>query len=353
MRHKELVFFYKPLVKYFTDMTLFYITAPNLISFIESFLRQYRIYGLMAEGEDLFWQKLNNDNTPNITITRYRALQPVKTFFFPVKEEVSEDSPEMKTMLVGVKGCDINHLKTTDAIFSSGVVTDPYYAKKREDTIIISSDCDKFKSCCFCTLMGEAPYAAKGFDLNLTPTRSGYLVETGTPRGEALVASRKHFFQDPQPVIIQERDILRSKMTQAVASNNKDFTWTDPKSTVSKEYNSQKWENDIASTCVECDACRFSCGTCYCFLLSETNKLWGKIRTWDSCQSAGYARVAGGSNPKKTRGARLRNLYTCKLVYRHENFGFYACTGCGRCIDACQGKIDIRKSLQKLSTPDK
>jgi sulfhydrogenase subunit beta (sulfur reductase) len=334
-------------------MPLFYITSPNLISFIQSFLRQYRIYGLIAEGDDLFWQKLNVDNISNISITRYRALTPVKSFFFPLKEDLGNELSEVNTMLIGVKSCDLNHLKTTDVIFSEGVISDPYYAKKREETIIISSDCDRFKPSCFCTLMGEAPYATKGFDLNLTPTRSGYLVETGSQRGQALVASRKHYFQDPQPVLIQERDLLRSKMMQAVSTNNELFNWTNPNEIVSKYYLSEKWENDIASTCVECDACRFSCGTCYCFLLSETNVLWGKTRTWDSCQSTGYARVAGGGNPKKTRGARLRNLYTCKLVYRHDNFGFFACTGCGRCIDACQGKIDIRQSLQKLFIKDK
>jgi len=330
-------------------MTHYYITHQNFINFVQTFVKQYRVFGLIEEGEDLFWQRLNSDNTPNITVNCYRAIQPVKSFFFPVKEEVTSEPPSPKTMLIGVKACDINHLKTTDAIFTGGTLSDPYYSKKRDDTIIISADCNAFRPSCFCTLMNETPYAQKGFDLNLSPTRSGYLVETGTQRGQSLISSHKHLFQDPQTVLLHERNVLRTQMTEAVKVNNKDFTWTNPGEVTSSGYSSEKWESDIASTCVECDACRFTCGTCYCFLLSETNKLWGKIRTWDSCQSAGYARVAGGANPKKTRGRRLRNFYACKLVYRPENFGFYACTGCGRCIDVCQGKIDIRKSLQKLT----
>ncbi len=330
-------------------MTHFYITHNNFINFIQAFTKQYRVYGLIAEAEDLFWQRLNNENTPKITVNRYRALQPIKSFFFPVKEEVTGEPSTLKTMLVGVKACDINHIKTTDAIFIGGATQDPYYTKKRDDTIIISANCDSYKPCCFCTLMNETPYASKGFDLNLSPTRHGYLVETGTQRGQSLVSTHKHLFQDPQSVLLQERNILRTRITEAVKDSNKDFTWTNPKEVVTAGYNSEKWESDIASTCVECDACRFTCGTCYCFLLAETSKLWGRIRTWDSCQSTGYFRVAGGGNPKKTRGKRLRNFYACKLAYRPENFGFYACTGCGRCIDVCQGKIDIRKSLQKLT----
>ena len=329
-------------------MAHYYITKQNYLNFLQTFLKQYRVYGLVPEGDDLFWQRLNNENLPKITVNRYRAISPVKSFFFPVKEEVTENPQEKKTILVGVKACDINHLKTTDAIFAQGVVADPYYSKKREDTIINYSDCDSYKPSCFCALMNETPFALRGFDLNLSPTRHGYLVETGTQVGLTLVASRKHLFQDPQSVFLQERNSLRTKMTAAVKENNSAFTWTNPKEVVSNGYNSEKWESDIASTCVECDACRFTCGTCYCFLLSESNKLWGKVRAWDSCQSEGYARVAGGANPKKTRGKRLRNFYACKLVYRPDNFAFYACTGCGRCIDVCQGKIDIRKSLQKL-----
>jgi hypothetical protein len=329
-------------------MTHYYITRNNFINFLQTFVKQYRVYGLIAEGDDLSWQRLNPENTPNITVNRYRAVQPIKSFFFPVKEDVTTEPSDAKTMLVGVKACDLNHLKTSDAIFTGGVIQDPYYTKKREETVIISSDCDSYKPSCFCTKMNELPYASKGFDLNLSPTRHGYLVETGTQRGQALVNSHKHLFQDPQAVLLQERDNLRAKITENVKANNRDYTWTNSKNAVNEGYDSDKWDSDIAKSCVECDACRFTCGNCYCFLLSETSKLWGKIRTWDSCQSAGYFRVAGGGNPKKTKGKRLRNFYACKHVYRPDNFGFSACTGCGRCIDVCQGRIDVRKSLQKL-----
>ena len=30
-----------------------------------------------------------------------------------------------------------------------------------------------------------------------------------------------------------------------------------------------------------------------------------------------------------------------------EVFGFYACDGCGRCTEACIGKIDIRDVLKR------
>ena len=105
-------------------MTHYYITHQNFINFVQTFIKQYRVFGLVAEGDDLFWQRLDSTNTPNITVNRYRAIQPVKSFFFPIKEEVTRNEPSApKTMLVGVKACDINHLKTTDAIFTGGTIS--------------------------------------------------------------------------------------------------------------------------------------------------------------------------------------------------------------------------------------
>lgn len=330
-------------------MALYYITSSNWLHFIQQLSRVHAVYGLTSVDDHLRWTRVRAESMPELTVTCYRALHPVKQFFFPLSEEVTREPADVKTVLIGVKACDLNHLKTSDAIFMGGVGEDPYYARKRKNTIIIAADCDAARTSCFCTRMGEHPWPDNGFDLSLSPTRAGFLVETGSPVGEALIIGKKHLFQTPQNVLQHEREQLRQKMTETVNKINAGLSWENPRRIIEQEYEARLWKDDISSTCVECDACRFTCGSCYCFLLSETKILWEKKRSWDSCQSAGYGRVAGGANPRKTRDKRLRNFYSCKLMYRPDNFGFYACTGCGRCIDVCQGKIDIRQSLQKLS----
>lgn len=330
-------------------MALYYCTTSNWLHFVQQLSRIHAVFGLTPVDDHLRWVRVRPDAMPELIVTRYRALHPVKQFFFPISEEVTREPAEAKTVLIGVKACDINHLKTSDAVFLGGVGEDPYYASKRKNTIIIAADCDAARSSCFCTRMGDHPWPDKGFDLSLSPTRAGYLVETGSPAGEMLIAGKKHLFQNPQTVLQHEREQLRQKMTDTVNALNAGSAWENPRKLIEQNYDSALWKGDISRPCVECDACRFACGSCYCFLLSETSALWEKKRTWDSCQSAGYGRVAGGGNPRKTRDKRLRNFYSCKLMYRPDNYGFYACTGCGRCIDVCQGKIDIRQSLQKLS----
>ncbi len=330
-------------------MPTYYITDTNWNNFIQLLSKLYNTFGLVANGDNLFWQRVTPDYATTFTVNSCRGVTPLKSFFFPAREEVTR-TPERqrKNILIGVKACDLGQLAVMDRMFLEGPVKDPYYELRRNNTIIIASDCDAVLPSCFCTMMGGVPYPVKGFDLGMTKVRAGYLIDTGSPAGEELLGSRKSVFQDPQENYFHERDLQREKVLAAVKENNRSFTWTSPKDAMRKGFASKKWEEEIAASCVECDACRFSCGSCYCFLLSEGKNQWERVRTWDSCQSAGYARVAGGANPRKNRADRLRNLYTCKMIHRHDNFGVYGCTGCGRCIEVCQGKIDIRKSLQKL-----
>ena len=71
---------------------------------------------------------------------------------------------------------------------------------------------------------------------------------------------------------------------------------------------------------------------------------------WDSCFHAGYARMAGGGTPRLQLTERFKNHYYHKFVSFPRNWGITACSGCGRCVDACMGKIDKRKCLHRLET---
>ena len=75
-----------------------------------------------------------------------------------------------------------------------------------------------------------------------------------------------------------------------------------------------------------------------------------RIRMWDSCFHAGYARMAGGGTPRLQLTERFRNHYFHKFVSFPKNWGITACSGCGRCIDACMGRIDKRECLHRLET---
>jgi Fe-S oxidoreductase len=47
--------------------------------------------------------------------------------------------------------------------------------------------------------------------------------------------------------------------------------------------------------------------------------------------------------------SRVRNRFYDKFDRIYENYGFYGCTGCGRCIDGCMGDIDMRDILKEVA----
>ena len=79
----------------------------------------------------------------------------------------------------------------------------------------------------------------------------------------------------------------------------------------------------------------------------HADKKLHRTRQWDSCLYMNFARVGGGANPRKHRAERLHNRFDKKFNFFPEVLGRYACDGCGRCIKACTGKIDIRAVLKK------
>ncbi len=62
-----------------------------------------------------------------------------------------------------------------------------------------------------------------------------------------------------------------------------------------------------------------------------------------------YAEVAGGANPRKVLGDRLKHRLMHKFSYFLDRYGLDMCVGCGRCVDAEAGGVDIREILKKLN----
>jgi heterodisulfide reductase subunit C len=149
---------------------------------------------------------------------------------------------------------------------------------------------------------------------------------------------------------------MRAKVAGEVESNIKENNIPHQKyyeGAMEKNYDSDIWKRE-AETCVECGACNTICPTCHCFLLydqKDEDKM-ERLRVWDSCLIKDFALVAGGHNPRKQLWMRLRNRFDKKFAFFPKVLGLYACTGCGRCIMACPGKIDIRKILGRLTADE-
>ncbi|PIP14117.1 MAG: hypothetical protein COX48_02305 [bacterium (Candidatus Stahlbacteria) CG23_combo_of_CG06-09_8_20_14_all_34_7] len=314
------------------------ITNRNLKNFAKKLNANYEIFYPQKLAEQFVLTKL--DSEKEISLEGYRTLIPLKYIFYSPQENLIEKDRK-PTIVFGARACDIRGLNLLKKIYLEDT-QDPYY---RDDVLIFSADCTSFHSSCFCTLLGDNPWLDNSFDLNFSPIENGYLVDIGSKRGEKFLLDYAEFFEEAKVSHEKERELKRTKIKEQLKNHNENKTLNLEKIKKATKENKSIFE-EYGRTCVSCSSCTNVCPTCFCFFLSEGDK--NKARYMDSCQFKGFARVAGGANPKEELITRFKNRFNCKFIYRPEAQESLGCTGCGRCIDVCQGKINYKEVLIKL-----
>jgi formate hydrogenlyase subunit 6/NADH:ubiquinone oxidoreductase subunit I len=388
-------------------METFFLNNEDIFKFYERVAQEFELfvpvriktpqkvkcdYGFSLPADDYILKRYSDVNKEDIVFNEYRSIEPFsRNFFTHFKEEVCEYFMVQESMLLrstgktfpiplrksprviaegdfleeeekkrkekpiaicGVKNCDLFSSKIQDFVFLGGNEQDPNYREKRENALIISGDCPSFKEVCFCRAFDINPHVTENFDFNLSPLNNGYLVDVGSPRAQKIAESIKNILSAASVGQLSGRTAKRSSVIQRMEEHL--FHHKIPKKESLQEivlagYNSGIWLEQM-KTCVECAGCIFICDTCHCFLLADdkTGEDSKRLRVWDGCLLKNFTKVAGGANPLKMRYMRLRNRYLKKFDFFIDNIGFQACCGCGRCIEACPGKIDIRYILRKL-----
>jgi len=307
-----------------------------------------------------------------VEFNNIRACMPVKEFLFPLRElaavfpepwppagEPVEPKQIKPYAVFGLKDCDLRSLECLDKVFLEADFEDPFYIARREKMFIISSDCFEPGESCFCNTMEGKPYPDHGFDLNISQVSDGFVVEVGSQKGKEFVDGNCELFTEPGDDAVAERDRIRAETMEQLQRNNAELKFDTPiRDIMNETFDSDVYDNE-AKTCVECQACTRVCPTCHCFYLYDTKQgprfagtkqdYFAKMKMWDSCMRLAYAQVAGGANPRKILGDRLRHRLMHKFVYFLDRYGLQMCIGCGRCVDAEAGDIDIRAVLKKLN----
>ncbi len=281
-----------------------------------------------------------------------RPVMSIKEAFFPATERLltiekngqgvrlSEFRPEGQQILFGVRPCDARGLLALDALFIETEPLDTYYAQRRANTTIVGLACTEMADTCFCTSTGGAPDDFTGMDVMVYPVEGGYQIQVVTEKGEQVAnALEVRELEDLTPNPLTPNPIYAIPAKESWPAQFDDIFWA-----------------EMSERCLSCRICAYVCPTCRCFDIRDEpvqagngNTASERIRCWDSCAGTVYRRIAGGHNPREAKGQRMRNRFMCKFYYYPEQYGPTACTGCGRCIDACPVNIDITEVIQHLS----
>lgn len=290
-----------------------------------------------------------------------RGPLSAKAFCLPARELVARYAPDAepglpeppRRLVVGVRACELRALRYLDAVFSAPPAPDPLYRAHRDAAVLVSVDCIRPHASCFCNLLDGRPYADSGFDLNLTPIGAGYVVEEGSAAGQALLAAMAGLLVPATADQLAERDRVRAAAVAQLEEQNAARRPARPPSEVlAGREDDERWEQ-ICAGCVECGACTQICPTCHCFYLRDggDGQTFERQRAWDSCVWSGYSRMAGAAgqkpNPRARFRSRLANRFLHKFVWSLTQWQMLGCVGCGRCTDACPGKIDVRAVLKE------
>ena len=257
----------------------------------------------------------------------------------------SENPTTEKIAVLGIRACDLAGLAVQDRIFLHDAFVDPYYHARREALLLIVVNCTRSLSTCFCSSMETGPRAKDHFDLALTELDAGFLVETGSPIGSALV--QELALAPAQDDLVAEADI---RIEECARSQSRRLDTTALPHALYDAHDHRRW-NDVADRCLACGNCTMVCPTCFCHTVEETPDLHRQFsertRLWDSCftQDHGYIH---GKNIRPTIKDRYRMWLTHKLAAWIDQFGTSGCVGCGRCITWCPVGIDLTEELPAL-----
>ena len=260
-----------------------------------------------------------------------------------------EAEPAERFAFLGVRACDLNAISIQDRIFLGGTHIDPHYRARREGIFIVAINCGTAGGTCFCVSMKTGPKAVAGFDLALTELLGNgthlFLLETGTDAGCELLAQIPH-----REASDEDREAARSVIERTAASMGRQMRSDDLHDLLLRNLEHPRW-SEVAERCLTCGNCTMVCPTCFCTAVEESSDLarceFSRTRRWDSCFTADFSHLAGGSVRPSAR-SRYRQWMTHKLATWVDQFGTSGCVGCGRCITWCPVGIDITEEVSAI-----
>ena len=329
-------------------MTDSFIKGEDFPAFVTALIEKGPVYAPVAKRSRFVFERLESPGQLRLDYD-VTILPPKKLFFPPAQDLLHFDETgfaaplePVEKILFGVHFYDVKAIDQTDLLFSERNY-DVNYMAHRQTTTIVASNIQNVSSRAFFASVGHNVFP-HGHDAFLTAVTGGYVLETRTERGDALLAQGA--FQPATDAQVREAAQVNAAALER-CPEKLEWGTRDIADKVRAAFKDEALWTELAHDCFSCGTCNTVCPTCYCFDVQDT---WNvdqtsgqRTRYWDGCLTEDFAKCSLGEgaceNFREDRAARFRHRIMRKATYLNVKLGGPACVGCGRCSAGCTADI--------------
>jgi len=328
-------------------MTASFIRSDDFAAFVTAMIEAGPVYGPMAKRSRFVFGRLEAPDELRLDYD-VTILPPKKLFFPPAQDLLHFDDAgfgaplePVEKILFGVHFYDVKAIDQTDLLFSERNY-DVNYMAHRQTTTIVASNIQNVSDRAFFASVG-ADVQPQGHDAFLTAIGGGYVLETRTARGEALL--KLGAFRPATDAQVKEAATVNAAALEKCPEKLEHGT-EEIAAKVRAAFGDDELWTALAVDCFSCGTCNTVCPTCYCFDVQDTwnvDQSGQRTRFWDGCLTEDFAKCSLGDgaseNFREERAQRFRHRMMRKATYLNEKLGGPACVGCGRCSAGCTADI--------------